>query len=80
MKVPTTLIELTVRDYRRMKDNCIYVSGISRVKRKKKAQGETLYSEVIYACNISVSRNKIDIGLNEWYQHITIGKTTKKLS
>ena len=63
VKAPTTLIELTSRDYNRMKKNSIYVSGMSRVigNKKDKSATTTLYSKVTYGPLISITKNKINI-------------------
>ena len=65
LKDPTTLIELTSKDHRRVLNKCIHVSGVLRVEETKKLTGTTLYDTVTYGCNLKTTRMKVDVGHNQ---------------
>ena len=73
-KSPTTLMELTKKEYNRVKHNCIHLTGLSITKENPTT---TLYSNVTYGKNLSVRNKKIDIGDYKWYEEVNLIKTSK---
>ena len=58
-KAPTTLMELSERDYSRFKDNCINVSGISTTENLSSGAKITIYSDVTYGANLNKTKQKV---------------------
>ena len=52
----TSSIELTFVDYSCVQNNCIYISGVSKV------DGKIVYNQIKYGKNLSLVTKKIDIG------------------
>ena len=61
IKYPTTLMELSERNYKRFTDNAIHVKGISVVPKGVESSSEVLYSSVVYGTNVNVTNTKVDI-------------------
>ena len=36
---------------------------------------QTIYSQVTYDYNLSISKKKVDIGEQKWYQYVNMDKT-----
>ena len=70
-KAPTTLIELSDRDLKRFKKNNIHLDGLLLVNDESNGYRQTIYSQVTYGSNLSISKKKVDIGEQKWYQYVT---------
>ena len=83
MKAPTTLIELTDREHKRLQNNCIHVSGIKQItgvpngSNNKKGKCTIEYSKVTYGSSLSVSRIRANYGEEMWYKRVNLNKTPK---
>ena len=63
LKYPTTLMEISERNYKRFTDNTIHVKGISVIP-KGKDPSEILYSSVVYGKYVDVKNTKVDKALS----------------
>ena len=65
-------MELSDRDYNRMKENCINVNGITITNNILSGAYITHYSEVTYGSKANKTRKKID---SKWCIQINLHKT-----
>ena len=56
IKAPSTLIELSKTEYRRIKDNSIYFEGLLRINGYSKVNLLNIYTNVSYGSKISISQ------------------------
>ena len=78
IQAPTTLIELSVRDLKRFKENSIHLNGLLQVNGESKDSDQTIYSQVTYGSYLSISKKKLDIGEQKWYQYVNMDKTKNR--
>ena len=79
VKAPHCLMELSQRDYNRMRNSCIDVSGLTLIKDTSinATNGATMtqYNIVSYGRNVNISKKKIDTGnTHEMFQYINLCK------
>ena len=74
IQAPTTLIELSVRDLKRFKENSIHLDDLLQVNGESKDSDQTIYGQVIYGSHLSISKKKVDIVVQEWYQYVNMDK------
>ena len=70
-KKNTTLIELTLRDYDRLKGNSVH---IKQIEKTEDGTG-ILYRNIKYGREIAIKKRSINIGANTKYRYIDLMKT-----
>ena len=80
VKAPHCLMELSQRDYNRIKNNCIHVCGLSLIKdtSTNTSNGAIMahYNVVSYGCNVDIDEKNIDTSnVNQIYQYINLCKS-----
>ena len=81
IKAPTTLMELSKKQYERFKDQCIHMTGIHMNKDNSNNQSSPSYHKATYGRAISKTNKKIDFGNSGTalsYQCINLMKTTSR--
>ena len=83
VKAPHCLMELSCKDYNRLKRNSITVCGLSIIRdttiNATNDATMTRYNSISYGENINISKKKIETGNgNENFQQINLSKSTGK--
>ena len=79
IKAPTTLMEISKKQYERFKDHCIHMTGIHMNYDTSKNHSSPSYHKAMYGKAISLTKKKIDFGNSGTalsYQCINLMKTT----
>ena len=80
IKSPTTLMELSKKQYELFKDHCIHITGIHMNNDNYKNHNSPSYHKVMYGKAISMTKKKIDFGNSGTalsYQCINLRNTTR---